>query len=42
MVYITIQMEVNMKGNGRIITQMDMEYIITLLNGNMKENGKMA
>ena len=41
MEYIIIQMEINMKENGKMIIQLDMEYIIIQMEINMKENGKM-
>ena len=42
MEYIIIQMELNMKDNGKMINMKDMEYIIFKMEQNMKENGKMA
>jgi hypothetical protein len=38
MEYIIIQMEINMKVNGKIIKEMDMEYYIVQMEINMKEN----
>ena len=40
--YYIIQMEINMKENGKMVTKMDMEYIIfIILIGNIKKNGNM-
>ena len=42
MEYYMVQMEINMKLNGKMINLMNMENIIfILLIGNIKENGKM-
>ena len=40
--YYIIQMEINMKLNGKLVTKMDMEYIIfIILIGNIKKNWNM-
>ena len=38
MVDFIIQMEINMKDNGKIIRKMDMVYIIIQMERNMKDN----
>ncbi len=34
-------MEIDMKENGKMIIQKDMEYYILIMKKNMKENGKI-
>ena len=40
--FITLKMETNMKGNGKMVIKMAMEIFFMQMEQNMKENGKMT